>query len=126
MGVLVISKILVKIAGNALALWAATRYISGFGIEPSALASLELLRITPLVQTLVVGGLALALVNLILYPFLKVIAAVLPFITTAMLVVAANLAIVYVASFYLPQLAISGVKPLLLSSILIGLVNSLL
>lgn len=120
------ANIAIKIIANAGALWAATRYISGFSITPAEFLQIGFFPIDPWVQTLIVGGAALAILNAVLYPFLKVIADLLPFITTAMTVAAANIVILYFADVYLTQLAINGLKPLLWSAVLIGVTNTLL
>lgn len=120
------SKIVFQVAINSGALWAATRYISGFGIIPQEFLRIGFFPIDPLVQTFVVGGLALAILNAVLYPLLKVVGDILPFITAAMLMVAANMVILYLGDIYLAQLSIEGMRPLFWSAVLIGLVNTLI
>lgn len=115
-----------KILINAGALWAADRYISGFSIAPREFLRIGFFPIDPLAQTLIVGGLALAIANAVLYPLLKVIGDLLPFITAAMLMAAANIIILYFADIYVAQLAIDGMRPLFWSALLIGVLNSLL
>ena len=75
---------------------------------------------------MIVGGLALAILNAVLSPLAKVFGAVIPLVTAAMLSVAANIIILYFAAIYLPQVEINGLKPLFLSGILIGLINAIL
>ena len=121
-----LGSILIKILANAGALWIAAKYISGFSIAPVEFVSLGALSIPPLAPTLIVGGLALAILNAVLYPLAKVFGAVIPLVTAAMLSVAANIIILYFAAIYLPQVEISGLKPLFLSGLLIGLINAIL
>ena len=118
----------IKIIANAGALWAAARYIPGFQIVPMEFFRLEFLpfTITPLIQTLLVGGLALALVNVVLRPILQVIGAALPFITGAMLMVVLNMVLLYIGAAYFTALTIEGIRPLLWSGLLLGIVNTLL
>ncbi|MBI2055330.1 MAG: phage holin family protein [Candidatus Sungbacteria bacterium] len=120
------SKILLKIAANALVLWAATNYISGFALAPKYFYNLDGFTIDPAWQSFVVGGAALAAVNLILGPILKVVGAVLPLITFAMLSVLINIGIIYFADSYSAELAVSGLKPLIFSGGLVGIINALL
>lgn len=119
--------IVIKILANAAALWAAARYIPGINIAPLELFNLPFLPIDPLIQTYLAAAIALAIINVILYPILNVIAAVLPFITTAMLMVVLNMAILYAAAIFFPAtLTLAALKPLLLSGLLLGIVNTLL
>ena len=115
-----------KILANVGALWAATRYVSGFSIAPQEFLRIGFFNIDPLAQTLIAGGLALAIINAVLYPLLKVTGDLLPFITTAMVVVAVNMVILYLGDIYLAHLAISGLKPLFWSALIIGIVNTLI
>lgn len=136
---------------NIGALWVAGRYIPGFQIMPMdfigqfslfnpigrivslnpALQGFSLpfsgisFAISPVVQTIVAGGILLAVLNAVLYPLLKVAAAILPFITTPMLLVAANGILLSLAASSLAAVAIDGFKPLLLVSLLLGVVNAL-
>ncbi len=122
-----VPNVAIKVIANAAALWAASRYISGFQIIPYEFFHIELLPIDPTLQTLIAGGIALAIANAILRPPLSVIAAVLPFITTPMLMVVANVVLIYLAAAYFPAtLAVAALKPLLFSGLILGLVNSLL
>lgn len=121
------ANVAVKILANAGALWAADRYITGFAVRPTEFFSIDLFMLPPLIQTLAAGGIAFAVANAVLHPPLKVIAAILPLITTAMLMVVANVVLLYLAAIYVPAtLAIAALKPLLLSSLLLGIVNTLL
>lgn len=120
------SRILLKILANTGALWVATKYISGFGIAPVEFMRLGALAIPPLAQTLIVGGLALAILNAVLHPITKIFGAIIPLVTSAMLSAAANIIILYFAAIYLPQMEINGLKPLVLSGLLIGLINTIL
>ena len=121
------ANIVIKILANAGALWAADRYITGLAVFPTEFFRFDFFAIPPLIQTLAIGGAALAAANAILRPPLSVIAAVLPFITTPMLMVVANVVLIYLAAAYFPAtLAVAALKPLLFSGLILGLVNSLL
>lgn len=124
MGINIVLKVLI----NTGALWAAVRYISGFHIAPTELVRLDFLpvAIPTIIQTYVAGGIALAIINAVLHPILKAIGAALPLITGAMLMVVFNIALLYFAAEYIPQITIGGWKPLIFSGLLVGIVNSIL
>ena len=122
------ANIVIKILANAGALWAAVRYIPGFHIAPVELFPFDFLpvAIPAVLQTYAAAGLALAAVNAVLHPILGAIGAALPFVTGAMLMAALDIVLLYAGALYLPQIAIDGLEPLLLSGLLLGIVNSLL
>ena len=91
---------------------------------PFEFVNLGFLGLAPFAQSLIAGGLALAIINLILFPLLKVLDLILPLVSYGALSVVFNGALLYFADPYLPQLAITGFTPLIWSSILIGLVNT--
>lgn len=122
------ASIAIKILANAGALWAAVRYIPGFHIAPVELVQLDFLPIAipAIIQTYAAAGIALAIVNAVLSPILNAIGAALPFVTGAMLMVALDIVLLYAGALYLPQIAFDGLRPLLLSGLLLGVVNSIL
>ncbi len=115
-----------KILANTGILWAAMRYISGFHILPIEFFQLEALPIDPLIQTLIAGGIAFAIANTLLHPVMRIIAALLPLITTPMLMVVLNMALLYGAALVFPALSISGLEPLFWSGLLLGIANTLI
>lgn len=115
-----------KILANVGVLWAALRYIPGFHIVPIEFFQFEALPIDPLMQTLVAGGIALAIANALLYPVMSIIAALLPLITTPMLMVALNMALLWAVTLVSPALSISGLEPLFWSGLSLGIANTLL
>lgn len=119
-------KILLKIAANAVLLWVATQYISGFALAPKQFYDLGGFTLDPAWQSFAAGGAALAAINLAIGPILKVIGAVLPLITSAMLSIGLNIAVIYFADAYLAELTVSGLAPLIYSGGLVGIVNALL
>lgn len=120
------SKIGIKIAANSIVLWAAANYISGFDLAPKYFYSLGGFTLDPAWQSFAVGGAALAAINLVLGPILKIIGAVLPLITSAMLSIALNIAVIYFADAYFSELTVEGLRPLVFSGGLIGIINALL
>lgn len=123
-----VPNVAIKVIANAGALWAAARYIPGFQIFPVELFPLDFLpfAVPPLVQVYIAGAIILAVINAIAHPVLNVIGAALPLITGAMLMIVLNIALLYIGAGYFPALEIAGVKPLLWSGFLLGIVNTLL
>ncbi len=115
-----------KILANVGVLWVALRYVPGFHIVPIEFFQLEALPIDPLIQTLVAGGIAFAIANVLLYPVMNIIAALLPLITTPMLMVVLNMALLWAIMLVSPTLSISGLEPLFWSGLLLGIANTLL
>lgn len=119
--------IALKIILNTGAMWLAVRYVPGVHVSPLDLLRIPYIPIDPLVLTFLAAGIALTIVNALLYPILKVIAALLPFITTPMLVVVLNGVLLTAASLFLPSIfAVEGLKSSFLFGLLLGIVNSLL
>lgn len=119
-----LGKLILKTVTNAAALWLAVRYIPGFGIQPHAFFDPALLGVSALIQSLIAGGLALAVLNLILRPVLKLISYPFIVLTFGLFHVVINIAILYLAARYLPVLVILGFWPLFWGSLLIGVVNA--
>lgn len=116
-----------KIAVNAAALWIGARFISGFEIVPRTFPYLDLIRnLSPFGQTLITGGIVLALLNIFLRPLLKIVSFPFLLLTFGLFNIVINLVILYVADWYVAELAIHGFKSLLLGSILIGALNSVI
>ena len=122
-----LANVAIKILANAGALWAATRYVPGFELLPTEFFRIELFAVDPLLQTFIAAGIVLAVANALLYPILKIVAAILPFITTPMLVVLLNAALVYAGAAFLPAaITVAGLQPLLWTALLLGIINSLI
>ena len=122
-----LANVAIKILANAGALWAATRYVPGFELLPTEFFRIELFAVDPLLQTFIAAGIVLAVANALLYPILKIVAAILPFVTTAMLVVLLNAALVYAGAAFLPAaITVAGLQPLLWTALLLGIINSLI
>lgn len=123
-----VPNVALKTLANAGALWAAARYIPGFQIFPVELFSLDFLpfAVPPIAQTYIAAGIILAVANAIAYPILKALGAALPFVTGAMLMIALDVALLYVGAAYFPALEIAGGKPLFWSGFLLGIVNVLI
>ena len=119
-------RFLAKVAVNAGALWLATRLIQGFEVIPHSFSPLDVLNISPLAQSLIVGGLVLALLNAVVRPILKLLSFPLIIITFGLFHIVINMAILYFADTLLAPLAIEGFKALFFSSLMIGIVNAII
>lgn len=117
-------KFALKTAANAAALWAAWQYIPGFSITPHAFGDLATIGITPAMQSLIAGGLVLAVLNAVLRPVLRIISTPFIFLSFGLFHIVINAVILYIADLYLAELSVSGWKAMLFGSIFIGAVNS--
>lgn len=106
-------KIIIRIAGNMLALYAAQYFVSGFLVNGGW-------------KGLLIAGLALALLNMLAKPVLKLIT--LPFIALSMglFALVINGVILWGASILLPDfITIAGFSALIWATLVVSLVNML-
>lgn len=119
-------RILLKTLTNAGALYFASRWIAGFVVEPRDFLGISSLGLTPLVQSFIIGGLILALLNAIVRPALKLISYPFIILTFGLFHIIINLAILYFADLLTPMLAIESFKALFFGSLLVGIANAIL
>lgn len=123
------SRIVLKIAVNIGAVALAAHYLTGFSVSPYPIpyaGQLLSQTLPPIWQTLLIGGAALGIVNIILSPLLKVLAALLPIITFPILSVALNVALLFFADQFFIELSIASLRPLLTAGLAIGILNAVL
>ena len=72
------------------------------------------------------AGLVIGLINGILKPIVKLFSFPLIFLTAGLFGIVINIALLAFADFLLPQLTIQGIVPLLLTSIILGVVHFIL
>ncbi|OHA09233.1 MAG: hypothetical protein A3B37_03405 [Candidatus Sungbacteria bacterium RIFCSPLOWO2_01_FULL_59_16] len=118
-------KFLLRIAANAAALFVAVRYLPGFHLAPRAFPYLDAAGLPPFWQTVIIGGLVLALLNAFLKPLLKLVSFPLILVTFGFFHIVINLLILALADYFLAVLAIEGFAALLAGSILVGIANRL-
>ena len=106
-------KFLIRIALNALALFAASRFLDGF-IFPSG------------IEYLFLGGFVLALLNTFLRPILKFLSFPFIILTFGLFNIVINIVILYIADILLPELIIQNLLTLLLASLIAGIANSII
>lgn len=116
----------IKVAINAGALAASSRLIQGFEITGRSFPLLGGLNIPPVTQSLVIGGLVLALLNIFLRPVLKFVSFPIIIITFGLFSIVINFIILYLADVLLAELTIQGVRAFLFGSFLIGIVNAII
>lgn len=121
-----ISRVLLKTALNAGGLYLASQWVSGFEIAPRSFLGLESIGLSPLVQSLVAGGLVLALLNSTLRPILRLISFPLIILTFGLFHIVINLAVLYLADASLAALTIASFKALFVGSFIIGVVNAVI
>ena len=76
-------------------------------------------------RSFVLGGIVLALINLILRPILKIVSFPLILITFGLFNIVINIIILLVADHFLLELTISGFWTLVWGALVIGIANSL-
>lgn len=119
-------RIAAKTLVNAAALAVAVRYISGFSLAFGTSSFLAAAGVGPFAQSLLLAGITLAVLNTVLRPVLKIVSFPFIILTFGLFHVVINMAILKIADIILPSLTIAGLKPLFLSSLLIGIANSIL
>ena len=103
-------KIALRILVNALGLYLCALYITGFHFAGDLLQLLLL-------------AVILTILNLLLKPILKLILSPLIILTLGIAILFVNAIILYLLDFFSANLTIDGVLPLLLASILFGILN---
>ena len=73
---------------------------------------------------LIIGGLILALLNTFIKPALKTVGAPFVWITFGLFVIVIHMSFLWLADYLLPQLVISDLYSLILSSLIMTLVNA--
>ncbi|MEK7573949.1 MAG: phage holin family protein [Patescibacteria group bacterium] len=105
-----IGKIILFIVVNALALLIAARFVKDFIFEGNLTA-------------LLTAAVILTLGNTFIRPLLKFVLAPLINLTFGVLAIAINASFIYLLDKFSPSLIINGLKPLILATVIISLVN---
>lgn len=105
-------KLLLKTAANALAIYFASNLVDGFTFSGS--------------WAILAGiGAVLTIFQLILSPIVKIVAFPLVFLSFGLFGTLINMAALWGIDYFVPQLTIEGVIPLLWGTIIISIVNVL-
>ena len=107
-----LGKIILFIIVNAIAIWAAARFVSGFIF-------------TGTLTDLVIAAAILTLFNTFIRPLLKLVLAPLIALTFGLLAIAMNAGILYALDKFSPSLTINGLSPLILATLIISFINIL-
>jgi putative membrane protein len=112
-----ITKLILRILANALAIFIAARYVHGanFGIDFTG----------DLMDYLIVG-LVLALANTFARPILKIISAPLIFITMGLFMIVINAIILFAVDWFVEALAITGFMGYFWGIIIISIANAII
>lgn len=106
-----ISKLIAKVALNAAAIYGIAYYLPGFQISGGA-------------RGLILATLVITLAHFILRPVLKLVSFPFILITFGLFNIVINFFLLWAADTYSTALTIADLKTLFISSIIIGLVNS--
>ena len=107
-----ISKLITKVALNTVAIYGIAYYLPGFQISGGT-------------KGLLMAALAVTLAHFILRPILKLISFPFLLITFGLFNIVINFFLLWAADAYSTALTIADLKTLFISSIIIGLVNSI-
>lgn len=108
-----IIKFFLRIVANGVGIWIAQRYVPDFTLAGGA-------------QSLLTGAVVLALLNMSVAPFLRIITTPLRWITLGFFNIVINAAVLALADYLLPQLAVHGYAALFWASLIIAAANAFL
>lgn len=108
-----LTRALVLLVSNAVALFAAAYFVSGFSIQASW-------------ESYAKVAIILTVVNIFIRPLLKAIFSPVIFITLGLGVIVVNALILYVIDYFSPDLTIAGLYPLIYATLIISVVNAIL
>ncbi len=104
-------KFIAKVVLNGVALYIATRYLSGFILTGG-------------ITTFIIGALVLTLLNVFVRPVLRIISAPLVWVTFGFFNLVINMVLLWAADKILTQLSIQDLTTLFWTSIIIALANA--
>lgn len=105
-----LAKLLVAVAANAAALFAAAYAVNGFKLNAT-------------VEGIIFLAAILTLLNLFLKPLLKLILGPVIILTLGLGLILVNMVILYILDIISPDITIVGIIPLIYSALIIGVVN---
>lgn len=103
-------KLLAQIAAGILGFWLADRYVSG-------------VEFTGEIKTLLIAGCVLGLINFFIKPVLKLITLPLRILTFGLFSLVINVLIVWAVNAIFSELSISGIQPLLWTTLIIWVLS---
>lgn len=105
-----IFKTVIMLAGNGIGLYLASRYVPGFN------APTELLE-------LLIAAFVLTVINLFVRPIIKLVLSPLILLTLGLASILVNLATLYLLDYLLSSVTITGLIPLILATLVLGVIN---
>lgn len=105
-------RLILQIIAGIFGLWLAVRFVSKVEFVDSW-------------QILILAGLVLGLINFFIKPILKVIALPLRILTFGLFSLVINMGMVWIVTLIFPEIKISGILPLFLTSLIIWGLNLL-
>lgn len=106
-------RIIIHILANSIAVWTASRFVTGFEFSGNW-------------QELLFAGAILGIANSLVKPIVKLIAFPFILLTLGLFTVIINIALLFLVSNIVPHLVINGFWPALWGLLLITLVNNLI
>lgn len=107
------TRIIVRIISNAAALWVATWLVDGFAVLGGW-------------REFLLAGAVLALLNLLLKPILKALAFPLIILTLGLFTIVINALLLWSLTYLFGFVAIAGLVPLVIATLVVAIVNLLL
>lgn len=107
------NRLILQVFAGILSLWLADRFVSG-------------VEFTGELQYLFLAGLFLGLINFFIKPILKLITLPLRILTLGLFSLVINIAMVWIVDIFFPELIISGIIPLLQTTIIVWAVSLIL
>lgn len=105
-----LSKLMATLTGNGLGLLIAAIYVPGFNLPIKF-------------GELFTAAFILTLINAFLRPLIKLIMGPLIVITFGLGIIAVNAVTLYLLSYFMPTVTISGLLPLFYATLIIGIIN---
>ncbi|KKS82785.1 MAG: hypothetical protein UV58_C0005G0039 [Candidatus Wolfebacteria bacterium GW2011_GWC1_43_10] len=105
-----IFKLIFLLASNAIALAIADYFVSGFDIQPTWQAYLEVIAV-------------FTLINLLVRPILKLVLSPIIFITLGLGVIIVNALVLYALDWLVTGVTIAGLYPLVYATLIISIAN---
>ncbi len=105
-----ISRIVIQLLANGAALYACQYFIDGFAVTPTVEGYLKVAAV-------------LTIVNIVIRPIVKLIFSPIIFITLGLGILVVNALLLYGVDYFLPELTIAGLFPLVYATLVISVVN---
>lgn len=116
---------LARAAANAATIALLAYVLDGFTIIPRTFGIFKAANVAPTAETMVVGGLLLAVLYTFLRPLLRLVSLPLIFLTFGAFNVVISVALLAIADRLSTAIAVEGFAPLVIGGLAIGIANTL-